>query len=147
MRTQVRRILEWLTYALIGGAIFMAKGVDILIQWEANPEPEVIGYRVLQSVGTNEVFHEVGITVTNEFRRTNVLEGIRYEFGVIAVSSNGSQSEMSDTAWITTPVSPQKPGNVRVVLANFLLRYDGQVYVGGMTNYQVFRQELLRNKE
>ncbi len=91
------------------------------LEWDANVEPNVVGYNVYWGPKTNVCFFTNYVYVGNNlfFSLTNFPAG-DYQFALTALADNGLESEMSEVVyWLNTnnvPVPPAPPKNVRIRL-------------------------------
>lgn len=78
--------------------------IGVTLEWDPNPEPEVVGYYVY--VGTQSgVYTRVVDTGSQTFIRVAPLDpGITYYFAVTARSSDGLESPFSDEVSYTVPI-------------------------------------------
>ena len=90
------------TLVVTAGALFLKCAIatavsaaqSVTVMWDANPEPDVIGYRLFyggeSGVYTNQVDVPGPMAVVN-----NLSEGETYYFAAIAYNSNGFESQLS----------------------------------------------------
>jgi hypothetical protein len=78
--------------------------IGITLEWDPNPEPEVVGYYVY--VGTqSSTYTRVINTGPQVFARVSPLDpGVTYYFAVTARSSDGLESPFSDEISYTAPI-------------------------------------------
>ena len=95
-----------------------ANSADLRIAWDANSEPDLVGYRVFcgESSGDYTVSHEITSSDPNEpppttCEFTGLEEGRRYYFAAIALS-DGGQSDYSQEISYTVPATPVDPQDI-----------------------------------
>src|SRR5438105_3606480 len=69
------------------------------VTWDANPEPDVIGYRVYVGTSSGQYIEPRGagidVTGASRFTVTGLTKGIRYFFAVTALDASGNESPYS----------------------------------------------------
>ena len=100
------------SFSVLNGAAFAA---NLTLAWDANSEPDLVGYRVYCGVSSGKytVSHELTRSDPNkpppttcEF--TGLEEGKKYYFAAIALSDSG-QSDYSQEISYTVPAAPLDP--------------------------------------
>lgn len=82
----------------------IAQAADIALAWDANPEPDIAGYRV--HYGTAFGIHTQSVEVaSNAATISNLSEGIAYFFAVTAFNSAGLDSAASNEVFAVAPRS------------------------------------------
>src|SRR5436190_1128571 len=114
--------LEW---AIVTSAVAATQSVTVI--WNANPEPDVIGYRLLYGtesrVYTNRVDVPRPMAVAN-----NLAEGQTYYFAAVAYNMNGLESELSAEISYT----PERPAGGLANISTRVHVTDGEdVLIGG----------------
>ncbi|MFZ0610876.1 MAG: MopE-related protein [Desulfobacterales bacterium] len=104
-----------LFFSLLAGTVYCA---DLTLAWDANNEPDLLGYRVYcgESSGNYTVNHDItssdpalAPSTTCEF--TGLEEGKKYYFAAVAYSENG-QSGYSQEISYTIPAAPVDPQDI-----------------------------------
>ena len=91
----------------------------VVVEWHANPEPNVAGYRVY--VGTeSRIYTQVfDVTTTNCFiANSNLVLGTNY-FAVTAYDTDGLESEFSEEVyWVRTRLSAPEHLRLKTIATN-----------------------------
>jgi len=97
---------------------------EVTIQWLANTEPDVAGYRVYQSPCSGVDECQVGTTTGTRFVVTSLTNGVTRFFAVSAYDRAGNQGDLAYENLVDTP----RPAGFGRVLANYLDPGTGSGY-------------------
>ena len=121
-------------------------GKGILVSWDLNPEPDVIGYDVYRGISADAVRQKCNTALVPAlqpyFFDSTGTEGEKYFYGVIAVDKAGNRSEMSARPYAiwedNTP--PPAPKRVKAVYAHGKLNVSWTpVTAEKLRGYYVYR--------
>jgi hypothetical protein len=101
---------EWLAIvSALLTAILAVPAQAVVLQWEANPEPDVVGYRVYmgQVSRSYSTTHEAGSQTNAEI--TALQPGKTFYFAVTAYNEDGLESDFSEEISYTIPVPNHAP--------------------------------------
>lgn len=100
------------TVALLALA-FTAYAADVTLQWDANTEADLAGYRVYQGTGSNPAtftrVHEIAAPTTTATIKG--LDNTSHSFAVTAYNTAGMESAYSNI--VTIPAAPIAPGSLK----------------------------------
>ena len=94
----------------------------VMVAWDANPEPDVAGYKVYHGLGSR--FYDEVDTVTNvmtngtvQVSSTNIIlsgfiRGTNYYFAATAFNTSNLESDFSEEAVLFIPSIPSAPGGL-----------------------------------
>jgi hypothetical protein len=81
---------------------------SVTVTWDANIEPDVVGYRFFYGTQSGVYSNQVDVVAPIAVASA-LLEGETYYFAAIAYNINGIESEFSDEISYTVPGSPPSP--------------------------------------
>lgn len=110
---QARRGLVALLIAFVSLLTSAATGASVSLAWNRNAEPEVAGYKLYYGRASRSYANIVSVGNTNFVTVTNLAPAATYYFAVVAVTTNGLESDFSAEVSSTMPVTP--PVNFRVI--------------------------------
>lgn len=88
----------------------------VILQWDANTEPDLAGYKVYQQVGTNTPPFTQIQTIPNGTQKATIpdLDSTKtYYFAVTAYNTTGQESAYSNIVQVLP--FPKSPANVRSI--------------------------------
>jgi hypothetical protein len=101
-----------------------------LLQWDANPEPGIVGYRVYSGSSSRDYTQMLDVGLQTSVPVTNLAAGVTRYFTVTAYNLNLVESPWSDEVWYTPPVDGVESGLVPLELtfspAGATIRFDGR---------------------
>ncbi len=90
------------------GLTAVASGADVILEWTANPEPDLAGYRIYRQ--TTEGWSEVDETPATDLTHTDAgLPNGTYTYRITAVDRAGNESPPSTEASATVDIEPPLP--------------------------------------
>jgi len=97
-----------------GAWVAPAMAADVTLQWNANSEPDLSGYKL--HYGTSAGVYTTSVNVGNVTTRTvsGLSNNTRYYFAVTAYDSSGNESGYSvEFSWSNDTLAPSAPTNLR----------------------------------
>ncbi len=92
------------------GLIATADADSINVTWNANPEPDIVEYRVYRATSPGGTYTQVGTSTTTSYDDTTVTLGTTYYY-VVSAFAQGNESTVSNedlgTAGVVFPIAPQ----------------------------------------
>ena len=88
----------------------------VTLGWNANTESDLGGYKLYATQNTNLWTHVKSVGLVTETTLLLPDQGTWY-FTLTAINTGGLESEQSNIAVYTTPVSPAKPTLLRIISA------------------------------
>lgn len=85
---------------------FTAAASDLTLQWDANPEPDVSGYRLRQSSLSGTVGSVQDVGLKTSYTVSNLTPGATYYFTVTAYDAEGFESDPSGELMFEMPLNP-----------------------------------------
>ena len=101
------------TAALLALA-FTAYAADVTLQWDANTEADLAGYRVYQGSGSNPTTFTRVQQVAATTATIKGLDNTSHSFAVTAYNTAGMESAYSNV--VTIPAAPIAPGGLKWAL-------------------------------
>lgn len=94
----ISRASRWRKRILLGALFFLTAtgwaATTIMLQWNASPDPTVVGYRVYYGVG--KLTNSVDVGLTTQATISNLQSGVTYTFGVSSLNAYGMASDPSN---------------------------------------------------
>ncbi|MBD3366948.1 MAG: hypothetical protein GF405_02090 [Candidatus Eisenbacteria bacterium] len=89
-----------------------SEGDAVLVTWDANPEHDLAGYRVYRRAETDTAAAVVDVAPSyrTEYRDTDIVPGVIYEYAVSAHDGSGNVSERS--GWVAVAAGSGRGGRV-----------------------------------
>ncbi|MCS7316274.1 MAG: hypothetical protein RMI94_14225 [Bryobacterales bacterium] len=75
----------------------------IELLWDANPEPDLEGYRVWRAAGNGKLAPLTGIIAAPAYSDRDIEAGKRYRYAVSAVDARGNESALSSPVEVVAP--------------------------------------------
>lgn len=82
------------------------------LEWQANPEKDIITYHVYQSVGEKDDFSRIAKINKNSYSDKNLKDGVTYRYRIQAEDKDGLLSDFSDVISVNTKPKPRAPEGV-----------------------------------
>jgi fibronectin type 3 domain-containing protein len=109
----MNKIIAFL-FALLAPAI-AGLAATVTLAWDANPEPDIAGYRIYSRTngGTYATNRFVAVTNGTSGSVSNLSLGVIYRFVATAYNTSGLESEHSNEVVANLPGTPTSPQNLR----------------------------------
>lgn len=108
-----------------------ASAGSIVVSWNANPEPDIAGYRVHYGTVSEPFANTVEVSATSATIR-NLEKGTTYSFAVTAFNTSGGESEYSPIASATVGSSTHIPAAALANISSRTFVHVGEnVLIGG----------------
>jgi hypothetical protein len=98
---------------------------SVKLSWDANSEPDVIGYRVYYGVASGTYTDRVDVSAVTTAEVSGLLVGANYYFVVVAFNQAGVESDFSDELMLLTKAASLPVGTVPAQIGGFS-RIDGK---------------------
>lgn len=89
---------------------WLAAGESVKLAWNANPEPDIAGYRVNYGADNLETAHEAGNVTSTTI--DGLEPGATYQFVLRAVNASGLESDPAGPISYTVPEAPAGPYSI-----------------------------------
>lgn len=98
---------------------------SVKLSWDANSEPDVVGYRVYYGVASGTYTDRVDVSAVTTAEVSGLLVGANYYFVVVAFNQAGVESDFSDELMLLTKAASLPVGAVPAQIGGFS-RIDGK---------------------
>ncbi len=106
------------------GLVATADADSVNVTWNANPEPDIVEYRVYRATASGGPFTFIGASPTNAYDDTTVSLGTTY-FYVVSAFAQGNESTVSNEDLATAGVAfPSIPRDVAIAIDEEALDID-----------------------
>ena len=99
------------TFVLLLVALFSkppsASAADVMLAWDASPDPQVVGYRIYYGVASGNYTNSAPVGLVTNATLTGLVVGTKYYFAATAFDSTGIESDFSNE----TSHTPAGPAN------------------------------------
>jgi len=92
-------------------------GADVTLQWDANSEPDLAGYKIYQADRNGNVtgaWAEIDTSVTNTYTVTGIDLAQNYAWLVTAIDTQDNESFVSNMVELYDRTSPGPPANLEI---------------------------------
>ena len=100
-----------ITTILLLAIAVCANAADVTLQWDANTETDLAGYRVYQGSGSNPATFTRVQEVAATTATIKGLDNTSHSFAVTAINTAGLESAYSNV--VTIPAAPIAPGGLK----------------------------------
>ena len=101
----IRGLILWLTFVFSCAALY---GADVVLQWDANSETDLAGYRVYYGTSSRSYGSPIDVGNTTTYTVSNLAAGTYY-FAVTAYNTSNAESGYSNEVWTTIQGSDTTP--------------------------------------
>ncbi len=114
-----------------------AAGKPVQLNWTANSEPDLAGYRVYRAESGSSSFAPLAETTSPSHSDNNVTPGLAYSYRVTAFDRSDNESTPSATASATIPV--ESPSGLTASLVDGKVALQWTAPAGSIAGYRVER--------
>lgn len=75
----------------------------IIVEWDKNPEPDIVKYKVYKITGLLGIMKTLGISKSNTFVDTSFKKGSKVSYRIVAINKDNLMSQKSDIISIRIP--------------------------------------------
>ncbi|HEX5220020.1 MAG TPA: Ig-like domain-containing protein [Verrucomicrobiae bacterium] len=102
------------TFVLLLVALFSkpvsASAADVMLAWDASPDPQVVGYRIYYGVASGNYTNSAPVGLVTNATLTGLVVGTRYYFAATAFDDTGIESDFSnETSYVPAGPANQPP--------------------------------------
>jgi hypothetical protein len=125
---------------------------SVRLSWDANPEPDVVGYRVYYGGSSGTYTDSIDVSAVTTAEVAGLLVGANYYFVVVAFNQSGLESDFSDELSVLAKAASLPVGAVPAQIGGFS-RIDGKTMgfdiVGGaeVTELRIYGSSDLKEWE
>ena len=103
--TQNSRALRSIIFmSAILGSVFHLTATTPILEWDANEDPYVAGYKVYRGGKSGAYDHVVDVGTETSIALTDLDPGLTYYFAITAYASDLAESDYSEEIFYTTPI-------------------------------------------
>jgi hypothetical protein len=110
MSHQITKALIAIALALVA---LPAVAATVTLAWDRNPEPEVTSYKLYWGRASRTYTNVVNVGNVTTYTVTNLPSAATHYFALVAVTTNGLESDFS--AEVSTTILPLPPRNFRYI--------------------------------
>jgi hypothetical protein len=115
---RVGRLLSVIRFAILVTSILSlhvfastVHAAQISLEWDANGEPDLSGYRVYYGTSSGHYTASVDVGNSTHCVISNLVQGVTYYFSATAYDSEGNESGFSDEIVYAVPAAVPSPGS------------------------------------